>query len=170
MKWSLAVLLLLLVPYFVAIAQEPMEPITVAMVCVDTADFQMRWHNGVWETITATGWTDNETPPVTHPAVEFLDGMPVAIHSHVSGLGHLILEAESPDSTSTTPRFVRFGIPVSSIPENPPGTSRWWGIAHVRWRCRAQANGYFSDPSVWSERSWWVLVIGMFTVSVPVNT
>jgi len=168
-KRILAALLLLLVPYFVATAQEPLEPTTVNMISVEAEDFQVNWYGGGWTTITATGWTDTQVPPVSHPAVEFLDGTPATFHKHVVGLGHLVLEADSPDSTSTTPRFVRFGLPVSAIPDNPPGTSRWWGIVRARWRCRVQANGFTSDPSVWSQQSWWVLVIGMFTVSIPIN-
>lgn len=169
-KRILAVLFLLLVPCFIAATQEPAEPTTVDMTCVEAEDFQVKWYNGSWTTMTATEWTDTAVPPVTHPAVEFLDGSPAAPHKHVVGLGHLVLEAESPDSMATTPRFVRFGIPVSAVPDNPPGALRWWGIVRARWRCRAQANGYTSDPSVWSEQSWWILVIGMFTVSIPINT
>lgn len=169
MKRTIVALLLLLVPCFIAMAQEPAEPTTVTMVCVASDDFQVSWYGGEWTTIPATGWTDNQNLPVAHPAVEFLDGAPAAAHKHVVGLGHLVLEAVSPDSTVAAPRFVRFGLLVSAVPNDPEGLVRWWGIVRVRWRCRAQANGYNSDPSVWSEQSWWILVIGMFTVSIPIN-
>lgn len=170
-KRILAALLLLLLPCFIsftATAQEPPEPTTVDMTSVEAEDFQVSWYGGGWTTVTAIGWTDpNGT---VHPAVEFLDGIPAAAHKHVVGLGRLVLEAVSPDSIPDAERFVRFGIPVSAVPDNPPGTLRWWGIVRVRWRCRAQADSYTSDPSVWSQQSWWILVIGMFTVSVPINT
>lgn len=159
----------------VAFAQEePPEPTSVTVEYVLEEDFQMVWRHlspqlNAWTNVTPVAWTDGQDPPVTHPAVEFVDGI-LGSHKSVVGIGTLVLEAESPDSILAAPRKVVFGIPAGSIPSNPDGTGRWWGICFVRWRARASANGFTSDPSNFSNRSWWILVVGMFTVAIPINT
>jgi len=157
--------LFLSLPVFV-VAQEPTEPTDVGLTVVPEEDFRMKWRS------------DTDFSNFTPDAQGFVDGVANTDHKFIFGLGDITFEAEAPNSTPTNPKKISFTVGQATISTHLVDASRWWDFFRVQWRCRATVtvdgpNGpetYTSNPAEFSEQSWWVLVVGMFTVAIPIST
>ena len=108
---------------------------------------------------TALTWAD-----IIPASLTVTEGVVVGVHNYYGRIGLNRFQSIAMDSTEALPKMVIVGFDIQSIPNG-----RWFDIFRIRSKTIVNHPDGTKIESVWSEPSFWVLIIDMRKLGNPIG-